>query len=197
MALNDAPVIAGASFPSGPGTEPVVAEVTDDFSTCQGRPLAALHLKSFELMATKRQLGVLIAFVDLALAPTGMIGPSDSPLVAMLGGLGHLPCSYLEQGRRTPETNRPSVSGRVVWPQNGPKKRNAHEGLSQVRVIVGCGGPLRTALSGGVWGADGGGDCCVACCDDFRVRPLRTRAKSPAARTAAATASGSDPWRFP
>ena len=31
-----------------------------------------------------------------------------------------------------------------------------------MRVIIGCGGPLRTALSGGVWGADGGGDCCVA-----------------------------------
>jgi hypothetical protein len=31
-----------------------------------------------------------------------------------------------------------------------------------VRVIIGCGGPLRTALSGGIWGADGGGDCCLA-----------------------------------
>jgi hypothetical protein len=41
-----------------------------------------------------------------------------------------------------PETNRPSVSGRVVWPQNGPRKQNAHEGLSQVRVIVGCGGQI-------------------------------------------------------
>jgi hypothetical protein len=28
-------------------------------------------------------------------------------------------------------------------------------------LTIGCGGPLRTALSGGVWGADGGGDCCV------------------------------------
>jgi hypothetical protein len=31
-----------------------------------------------------------------------------------------------------------------------------------VRVIISCGGPLRTALSGGVWGADGDGDCRVA-----------------------------------
>jgi len=28
--------------------------------------------------------------------------------------------------------------------------------------IIGCGGPIRTALSGGIWSADGGGDCCVA-----------------------------------
>ena len=37
-----------------------------------------------------------------------------------------------------------------------------------------------------------------ASCDGGSVvRPLRTRAQSPAARTVAATASGSDSWRFP
>ena len=50
-----------------------------------------------------------------------------------------------------------------------------------------CGGPLRTALSGGVWGADGGGYRCVGlrkwwgktphdCADDLRV--MRTRERS-------------------
>ena len=45
----------------------------------------------------------------------------------------------LEQGRRGPETNRPFGSGRVVWPQNGPRKQNAHEECFQVRVIIGAG----------------------------------------------------------
>jgi hypothetical protein len=69
---------------------------------------------------------------------------------------------YQAESGHVPEANPPSVSGRSSWPQTGPRTTNAHEGDSQVRVIIGCGGPLRTALSGGVWGAHGGGDYCVA-----------------------------------
>jgi hypothetical protein len=117
---------------------------------------------------------------------------------AMLGWLGHLPCSYSEQDRRAPETNRPSVSGRSSWPQNGPRKTNAHEEVFQVRVIIGCGGRIRTALSGGVWGGDRGGDCCVA---DRRTQcNLGTRCQTrrhPLLKLAAGGANGKSGWLEP
>ena len=140
VALDDASVVSRASLPGGPGLEPVVAEVGDGLSAGHRRAFSAPDLERFELMASKRQFGVLAPFVDLALASTRGIELTNAPLVAMLGGPGHLPCSYLEQGRRGPETNRPFGSGRVVWPQNGPKM--APENKTRTRSVSKCASSL-------------------------------------------------------
>jgi hypothetical protein len=61
------------------------------------------------------------------------------------GALSALPCFAPDPSKAATPLNfgGPKVQcANPVWPPNGPRKQNAHEGVSQVRVIIGCGGRI-------------------------------------------------------
>jgi hypothetical protein len=101
--------------------------------------------------------------VYLASALARVVDPANSPAIGaeLLWSCcpwhrSHLPVNKAKASDSMYDPPLSGIGHRVVTAKNKRAPR-----FSQVRVIIGCGGPLRTALSSGVWRADGGGDCCV------------------------------------
>jgi hypothetical protein len=101
--------------------------------------------------------------VYLASALARVVDPANSPAIGaeLLWSCcpwhrSHLPVNKAKASDSMYDPPLSGIGHRVVTAKNKRAPR-----FSQVRVIIGCGGPLRTALSGGLWGVDGGGDCCV------------------------------------